>query len=212
MERSLVVSDCLTALYGACQGRAGVMAIAGTGSVIVAREHAGDFHRVGGWGHRFGDQGSAYWIGVQALTRAARAHDLSKNNNNLVDVLCQWLGATCLPDALPVLYGEAMDKTRLAALAEYLFREAAGLDAVQTLFREAGVALAEQVRLVMRLGDFEADLPLFLSGSVLAKNPYVSAAMWESLQETPLFKSESMDPPHVGAARWARECFAGGTA
>src|SRR5438876_404131 len=64
LERTRVVSDCQTACFGATLGRPGTVIIAGTGSIALAQNEAGQHKRVGGWGHIVGDPGSAYWMAV----------------------------------------------------------------------------------------------------------------------------------------------------
>jgi glucosamine kinase len=68
------IHDGALAHLGAFGGGEGVLLIAGTGSVAVARGPAG-FVRAGGWGDVIGDEGSAFWIGREALALAARAFD-----------------------------------------------------------------------------------------------------------------------------------------
>jgi glucosamine kinase len=68
-------NDVEMALDGAFCDRSGVLLLAGTGSMAMARDAEGKVHRVGGWGDIFGDEGSAYWIGREALSNASQAVD-----------------------------------------------------------------------------------------------------------------------------------------
>lgn len=70
-----VINDVEMALDGAFLDRIGILILAGTGSMAMARDGQGNLLRVGGWGEIFGDEGSAYWIGREALTEASRALD-----------------------------------------------------------------------------------------------------------------------------------------
>jgi glucosamine kinase len=71
-----VVPDGLIALEGAFpDGRSGLLASLGTGSVFLARTEAGEVLRAGGWGARLGDPGSATEIGRAALIAVADAFD-----------------------------------------------------------------------------------------------------------------------------------------
>jgi len=70
----LVLNDVRVAFDGALAGRAGVLLLSGTGSMAWAGDGNRDL-RVGGWGEAFGDEGSAHWIGREALSEATRALD-----------------------------------------------------------------------------------------------------------------------------------------
>jgi len=61
----------------------GLLLIAGTGSVAMAKERNGKMIKVGGWGRVLGDEGSGYWIGVQALKHYTRATDGLDHRGNL---------------------------------------------------------------------------------------------------------------------------------
>lgn len=73
----LVRNDTRIAFDGAMAGAPGVLVLAGTGSMAWAsRNGADDPHiRVGGWGDAFGDEGSAFWIGREALGLVSRSLD-----------------------------------------------------------------------------------------------------------------------------------------
>lgn len=68
-------SDCFVALHSGTWGEAGLAIIAGTGSMAYGCNEQGERARSGGWGYRFGDEGSGYYIGYQALARAVRSRD-----------------------------------------------------------------------------------------------------------------------------------------
>ncbi|HTO30988.1 MAG TPA: BadF/BadG/BcrA/BcrD ATPase family protein [Pararhizobium sp.] len=70
----LVLNDVEVACDGAFAGEDGVLVLAGTGSMAWAKVGGKSF-RSGGWGDAFGDEGSAYWIGRQALSMATQALD-----------------------------------------------------------------------------------------------------------------------------------------
>jgi N-acetylglucosamine kinase-like BadF-type ATPase len=66
-------SFALRAAYPAAEP--GMLLIAGTGSVAVAKDTSGNIVKVGGWGRLLGDEGSGYWIGLEALKHYTRALD-----------------------------------------------------------------------------------------------------------------------------------------
>ncbi|BDE05101.1 hypothetical protein WPS_03770 [Vulcanimicrobium alpinum] len=73
-RRMRLLHDAPIALAGAVQARPAIVVIAGTGSVGYGDDGTRTV-TVGGWGHLFGDEGSAYAIAREALASAMRAED-----------------------------------------------------------------------------------------------------------------------------------------
>src|SRR5437870_10520855 len=67
-----VDNDARIALSGAIGFGAGVVVIAGTGSVCIGRNEAGDEARAGGWGPTIGDEGSGFGIARNGLSAIVR--------------------------------------------------------------------------------------------------------------------------------------------
>jgi glucosamine kinase len=63
------------ALDAAFPSAGGILVIAGTGSNVIGRALDGGLHSAGGWGPILGDEGSGYWIGLESIRAALRAHD-----------------------------------------------------------------------------------------------------------------------------------------
>jgi N-acetylglucosamine kinase-like BadF-type ATPase len=74
-DRVGVDHDCRIALAGGLSGRPGMVQIAGTGSSTFGVNASGESWRAGGWGQLISDEGSGYWLGVQAMQTAVRAFD-----------------------------------------------------------------------------------------------------------------------------------------
>jgi len=62
-----VISDAEAAYLGALGEGAGVVLLAGTGSMALGRDPRGKWARAGGLGPLLGDEGSAFWIGREWL-------------------------------------------------------------------------------------------------------------------------------------------------
>lgn len=74
-DEVVVHPDAAVALDDAFGEDAGILLIAGTGSIAYGRSPAGLFDRCGGWGPVFGDEGSGAWIGRRALSVVTAASD-----------------------------------------------------------------------------------------------------------------------------------------
>ncbi|WP_434480807.1 BadF/BadG/BcrA/BcrD ATPase family protein [Gemmatimonas sp.] len=70
-----VQADATIAMDDAFGESAGVLLIAGTGSVAYSKSTDGRTERCGGWGPNIGDEGSAHWLGRRALSVVTAAHD-----------------------------------------------------------------------------------------------------------------------------------------
>lgn len=75
----VVTGDMQIALEAAFPAAPGISVIAGTGSIAYGRNGRGHTARAGGWGFAVADEGSAHWIGRQAVAAIFRAFDLAGN-------------------------------------------------------------------------------------------------------------------------------------
>lgn len=69
----------------------GLLVIAGTGSVYLAKTTDGEIVRIGGWGRVLGDEGSGYWIGLQALKHHCKAIDRMEPQGALFEAVSERL-------------------------------------------------------------------------------------------------------------------------
>ncbi|MCU1310715.1 MAG: ATPase BadF/BadG/BcrA/BcrD type [Candidatus Angelobacter sp.] len=70
-----VVGDNIIAHEAAFEGGAGVLIVAGTGSIVYGRNERGEVARAGGWGPIVSDEGSGNWIGRSAVRDVLQALD-----------------------------------------------------------------------------------------------------------------------------------------
>ncbi|MDO8804210.1 MAG: hypothetical protein Q7R35_07255 [Elusimicrobiota bacterium] len=72
-----VISDAEAAHFAAFRGKAGMLLIAGTGSVVLSGT-PGAFKKTGGFNPASGDPGSGRWLGRQYLKMRGRLHEAGK--------------------------------------------------------------------------------------------------------------------------------------
>ena len=165
----------------------GVGVIAGTGSIAVGRSKTGISSRAGGWGHLFGDEGSAYYVTLAAFRQVARRTDGRDpqriGGDPLAEALCRALSVPDPHRIVSALYAPEFDRTRIASLAPAVL-EAAAMDAevAETLLKPAGEALAEQAAAAATaFGVSSGALPLAMAGGFILSSPAVISAMLDSL-------------------------------
>lgn len=73
MARVHTIPDYVGNWAAATRGEPGIMVLSGGGTVAYGRDASGNSLRVGGWGHLLGDEGSGYWIGLEAIRAALRS-------------------------------------------------------------------------------------------------------------------------------------------
>jgi glucosamine kinase len=131
-----VVTDLEVAFHDAFPEGPGVVLVAGTGSVALARDADGELHRVGGWGSVLGDEGSGYALGIAGLRAVLAAHDGRGSATLLATVLLDALGVPSPEDLVP--WAPRAEKAAIASLAPLVAEVAADGDEVaRDLVREA---------------------------------------------------------------------------
>ncbi|MGI9090318.1 MAG: BadF/BadG/BcrA/BcrD ATPase family protein [Gemmatimonadaceae bacterium] len=114
-DEVVVETDAEIALADAFGEGAGIILIAGTGSIAFGRSPAGLIARCGGWGIAFGDEGSGAWIGRRALSVVAAAHDGREPETALTGAILTAAQVNEPEQLIP--WAIAADKESLAALA-----------------------------------------------------------------------------------------------
>jgi N-acetylglucosamine kinase len=146
--RVVVDNDVRIAFDGAFAGGAGGLILAGTGSMAWASLGGpGDPHtRSGGWGDIFGDEGSAYWIGREALADTAREIDGRLPASGFSAQVLAALGVG--PDGLLAwCYAQDQRRSAIADLARQVADLAAAGDGVALrILERAGDELAAALR------------------------------------------------------------------
>ncbi len=156
-----VVGDMVIALQAAFGDGPGIIVIAGTGSIAYARNEKGETSRAGGWGWAISDEGSAHWIGREAVRAVFHSGDLGVSTVLNNRVLQAWKLASL--DQL-VVASNALPVPDFASLLAQVVAAANEGDAVAArILHNASLELARLARTV--------------AGRVLAPESVVQVAM-----------------------------------
>ncbi len=160
-----MVSDASIALNGATAGAPGIVVIAGTGSIAFGRNAEGRTARAGGWGHVFGDEGSAFDIVRQALRAALRFEEGWGRDTSLHSELLEADGAQSANELLHRFYTGEFPKARIAALASIVDQLACSGDAVAIDILNGAAQSLATIASAVRAQLFTAGEPAIVSYS-----------------------------------------------
>jgi N-acetylglucosamine kinase-like BadF-type ATPase len=172
-DRARVVNDAVIALVAGAPARHGIVVLAGTGSIVYGQDPGGRIARAGGYGYLLADEGSAYWLGHQALRSAVRSADGRGPETRLGALVLETLGAASVPDLVPRVYEQALPRFEVAKLAALVQRAAdAGDLPAASLLDAAASELALGVHAAARRLAFGPDaFPVVLAGGAFKACP-----------------------------------------
>lgn len=195
------------ALYGATGGQAGLVVIAGTGSICCGRNRQGKQVCAGGWGPIVGDEGGASWITRKALQAVAHASDGRGPKTALSAAALNYFKVATPEDLSTAIYSPTMTNDHLAGFSRQVVRVARTDDDVAVeILREAGHELAVAAIAVIRRLRMESDkFPVAYVGGVYGAGEMLLRPMQDEIQTVAkqAYVSLPLFPPVIAAARMA---------
>jgi N-acetylglucosamine kinase-like BadF-type ATPase len=177
-----VDNDARIALTGAIGFGAGVVVIAGTGSVAFGRNGAGEEARAGGWGPAVGDEGSAYGIAREGFAAVLRAYDGRGPATKMLEILSRdyQLAASEIPR---FVYAKSTQADDIARHSKLVIEAAeAGDEVARAILEDAGRELAASVIAVARrLKIIDREFPVAYVGGAFNAGETLLAPMREAI-------------------------------
>jgi N-acetylglucosamine kinase len=150
-ERIVIENDAYAALVGAHEGKAGVIVIAGTGSIVLGQDNVGRRCRVGGWGWLVGDEGSAMAIGRDGLRAALHTYDGSGAETKLYSAFLQYFQIENYADVKRKIYASDFGSKGFATLAAITSQCASQGDVIASqIIQQHAESLAHQAQTVIK--------------------------------------------------------------
>ena len=206
----MMTNDAELALAG-LPGRVGVAIVAGTGSIALGQNAAGEKARAGGWGHIFSDEGSGYDLTRRMLRAFAAARDGRGPETSLTGRI---LGRWQITDPFSVItrvYDPSTTKGDLAALSSIVVEEAAAGDAVAAAIMDAAATeLASLGSAVIRRLSLGPEVAVaFTGGMVVHVEAYRERVLHALRQEWIVADATLVDDPALTAARYLAQMHEG---
>lgn len=184
IENLEVLTDAEIALYGATNGAAGLVIIAGTGSVCCGRNARGEFAKAGGWGPLAGDEGGGAGIARRALQQIAKASDGRAAKTKLSDYACQYFRADTPDDLAMAIYAPSMTNDKIAGFARYVIEAARAKDftAIELLNEAAGELGAAAVAVIKNLKLEKKKFQVAYVGGIFNAGELIFAPLLEKIR------------------------------
>jgi len=211
-DELVVLPDAVVALEDAFGDDAGILLIAGTGSVCYGRSPTGKLARCGGWGPFCGDEGSGAWIGRKALSVVTASSDGREPETTLVGALLNSLSLGKVEEL--VAWGAGATVQQLGQVAPIVVSVAATGDLrANSLLAMAAEELVLHIRTLARdlFADERAAVPVALAGGLLQPGSFLRKLIEHRLKSSVPGAVVRHEPvvPVRGAVRMARRSLAG---
>ncbi|MGN4124340.1 N-acetylglucosamine kinase [Lysinibacillus sphaericus] len=184
----VIENDACIALYAGTLGQEGIVQIAGTGAITMGYDSQQNYHRVGGWGYLFDDEGSGYDLGNQALKAVFQSYDRRAKPTALTDVILHHFSVEHVPQLIECIYGKDHPRTVIAPLSQYVFDVADKGDNVAVSIIEGAcekyytAIKACYTRMIWGL----KDVPVVLAGGVFTHEAYFMPRLQQLAKEDAL--------------------------
>lgn len=203
-----IVGDMIVALQAAFGDGAGVVVVAGSGSIAFGRSVSGATVRAGGWGFAISDEGSGYWIGRRAIATALRSCDESgEPEGRLLSRIVKELGVENREQLVARANGNPLpDFATLVPAVISLADD--GDEAAQEVLRAAGEELGKLALVVLRrLFKDSPSVPVAMSGGVFGNSPFLRRIFYNYLCSAfpAAITNATVVEPVLGALELARK-------
>ena len=136
-------SDAYAAMLGALAGEDGILMIAGTGSIALAKVGDETF-RCGGFGYRYGDEGSAYSIGKALISRALKEADGRLDKSIISDLVADYFDNI----GINIIATSDFSRDKIAGLAAAASKYVENSDSVRDIFLAAAKEISLHIKAI----------------------------------------------------------------
>lgn len=199
-----VTTDADIALYGTTLGKAGLVVIAGTGSICLGINEKGEKFIAGGWGPIAGDEGGGRGIAGEALHAVAKASDGRGPKTKLSDRAAEYFRASSPENLIGAIYAPKMDNSRIAGFARLVVETALDGDKIaREIIADSGRELGTAaVAVLKKLGLQKQKVPIGCVGGVFNAGKLLTKPMNEIIAKhapKAYLTDPQMPPSHAAA-------------
>jgi glucosamine kinase len=172
-----VDTDFVSNLAGASGSRPGIVVIAGGGSIGYGIDDAGREAIAGGLGYLMGDEGSGWFLGIEALQAAAKAEDRRGPDTLLLDRVRAHYAMHSIREILRVIYRADFERAEVSGLAPMVISAAREGDAIAASIVGRGVAGLVDIAtgIALQLHEPGAPIAVYPTGGIFGAEDVILA-------------------------------------
>jgi len=197
-----VTNDAVAALTSGTFAHEGLVIIAGTGSIVYCVQKNNHINRVGGWGYLFGDEGSGYYIGQEALRVVSQHYDaFGQDGDVLTEAILKQLGLKDPTEMITMIYEHPQPRALIASTVQTVLQLAEqGNETAKVIIERATTCLVQLLLTMFQKEPQVKSFPIVTCGG-LFKSSYFVNCFQEKLQQATIdnLLIRPDVPPVIGA-------------
>lgn len=191
MEKALapmpvfLVNDGEVGWAGSLACEQGIHVVSGTGTIAFGRDKNQTFDRSGGWGYFMGDEGSCYWVGLEAMHLFAKQADGRVPRGALYDIVTQVFALKSAYQLIDIAMADFVThRDRVADFQRYAMQAAlAGDESVCAVYERAADELASLVKALQTRLQFSVQtVPVSYSGGLFHSGELILKPLRERVE------------------------------
>jgi len=174
-------SDAYVALMGLTQGQPGMIAICGTGSMLLLADSEGRQYTSGGWGYIMEDAGSGYALAREGLLAAIAEYEGVGAHTAIYAHACGYFNTENLRGIIDRIYAPEFTPDKMSGFARHVLEEAENGDAVARSIIDRNMCkLARQAAALFQKAPGAVRIGLY--GGIFAHSPIARNAFESELK------------------------------
>lgn len=200
IENVVITNDGVAALWGATEG-VGILMVAGTGSIVMGRNHDGITARSGGWGYIFEEYCGGFWLVKQATIAILNHEDGIGPSTKLEKDLLRYFDLKTSDEIIGLYYPDTA-VSKISSGAKIVLDDARDGDRIAISIANKGIKKAmKMIKSVKLKCKLEDEFTFSYTGGIFSSKYFFKEFKMNFKRNFP--KANFIDPkfpPEIGAA------------
>ena len=197
-------------IAGSLALESGIHIVSGTGAIAIGKDQDGNTFRCSGWDENFGDEGSSYWLGLNALRLFSMESDGRKPKGALYTIIKDSYNLQKDFDLIDYFYENLLNKREKIASLQFLLYKAAVAGDISAidLYKDAAFELSLAVKTLIKKINFnKKEILVSYSGGTFKAGELILKPFKNFLSDYSIKLTRPIFEPYIGALLLASEEF-----